>query len=115
MLADSPERAACRIAQARPKGDTGGESAGQEPVGRSAVRMQGRRARILSYIRSPGLRGTGLAYSRRDLCPEFLRPRREGRQPLALQISARAEQLDPGRREYGEINLVAAPIGTTAV
>src|SRR5260370_3222808 len=53
--------------------------------------------------------------SRRNLCPELPGPRGKRRQPLDLQISARAEQIDPRRREYGEVNLVAAPIGTTAI
>ena len=33
--------------------------------------------------------------SRRDLCPELPGPRRERRQPLDLQVGARAEQIDP--------------------
>src|SRR5580704_9165497 len=62
-----------------------------------------------------GLSPTFARGSRRDPCPELPGSRRERRQPLDLQIGARSEQIHPHRREFGEINLVAAPIGTTAV
>src|SRR5215831_8638475 len=53
--------------------------------------------------------------SARDLRSELPCSRRERCQPLDLQIGARAEQIDPRRREDGEIDLVTAPVGTAAV
>jgi hypothetical protein len=51
----------------------------------------------------------------RDLCPELSRSARERRQPCDLQVSARAEQIDPRWWESGEVDLVTAPVGTAAV
>src|SRR5437773_6422376 len=53
--------------------------------------------------------------SGRNLCPEFPGPRRERRQPLDFQVGARAEQLDPLRREHREVDRVAPPVRTPAV
>jgi len=59
-----------------------------------------------------GVRSDGL---RRDFRPEPPRPACERRQPLALQVSARTEQVDPRWRERGEVDLVPSPIGTAAI
>ena len=47
--------------------------------------------------------------------PELPGPPGERRQPLDFQVGARAEQLDPLRREHREVDLVAPPVGPPAV
>ena len=60
--------------------------------------------------------GDGPDMSGRHLCPELSRTGRKRRQPFDLQVSARAEQIEPRPRERGTSNrAVTDPVGTPAI
>src|SRR5262245_240734 len=73
------------------------------------------RPSCLSWLSCPSRPSCPSCLFCRDLRLELSRPRSEGRQPLDLQVGARAKQIDQCRREDGEVDLVAAPVGTAAV
>src|SRR5262249_56846497 len=71
--------------------------------------------RVLRFRRVPHAATEECRALRRNLRPELSRPGGERRQPFDLQVGARAEQIDPRRRERGEVDRVTAPVGAAAI